>query len=304
MTDRLRLIAEHSLTYAPHHVAEHLGFFADEGLEIVTNYESGPGGSWLSDVLASGAADIARGGVWIPMMYRGFLEDIRIFATLCHRNNQVILARDAAPNFSLELLLGKQVMLPLAATSQWMYIKGLFMEQGIPWEQVLWLRDLEVTAWTRLWRAGYADYFLTSAPLTDGLLAEGYYAALKLADTGPVPWSVYYAPRAVTETRAEELNRMRHALSKAVAWMEQASPAEMTKLIAKDFPKFDVAWIERSLERMMLERTWSRDLTVPVPAFKRYQKIIASYGLVNPPLPPEVLISDGTRTSRLSKSVA
>jgi len=292
MNDRLRLIAEHSLTYAPHHVAEKLGYFADAGVDIDLNYESGPGGSWLAEVLARGEADIARGGVWIPMMYRDYLEDLRLFAALCHRNAQVLFTRTPSENFSLRELEGRRIMLPAAATSQWMYFRGLFEEQGADWGKVLWIRDLEVRTMLRLWRGGYADGFLTSPPLAETLIGEGYHAALDFADTGPVPWSVYYAPRTTIEEKAEPLSRFVGALSRAVEWMEEVPAAEIARLIGEDFPAWDLPVMERALARMRDKGTWNRDMHVPAEPLQRYQKMIASYGLIPAPMPHGTIVDD------------
>jgi NitT/TauT family transport system substrate-binding protein len=292
MKDRLRLIAEHSLTYAPHHVADKLHYFSDAGLDINISYESGPGGSWLAEVLARGEADIARGGVWIPMMYRGHLEDLRIFAALCHRNAQVLFTRMPSREFALHDLVGRRVMLPMAATSQWMYFRGLFQEQGVDWTKVSWLRDLETRTMLRLWRSGYADGFLTSAPLAETLLAEGHHAALDFTDTGAVPWSVYYAPRATVEAKAGPLARFTEALSRAVRWMHEAPAAEIARLIAPDFPSWDEPALERSLTRMLTKGTWNEDMRVPAAPLLRYQKMIARYGLIPSPLAHEAIVDD------------
>jgi len=292
MKDRLRLIAEHSLTYAPHHVADKLGYFTDAGLDIDLSYESGPGGSWLAEVLARGEADIARGGVWIPMMYRGHLEDLRLFAALCHRNAQVLFTRTPSKDFSLRELEGRRIMLPAAATSQWMYFRGLFEEQGADWTKVLWIRDLEVRTMARLWRGGYADGFLTSPPLAETLMGEGHHAALDFADTGAVPWSVYYAARATIEDKAGPLARFVGALSRATGWMEQAQAGEIARLIAEDFPAWTPSIIERALARMLAKGTWSRDMHVPPAALQRYQTMIASYGLIPAPMAHETIVDD------------
>lgn len=299
MKDRLRLIAEHSLTYAPHHVADKLGYFADAGLDIDLNYDSGPGGSWLAEVLARGDADIARGGVWIPMMYRGHLEDLRLFAALCHRNAQVLFTRTALKDFSLRQLEGQRIMLPAAATSQWMYFRGLFEEQGADWTKVLWIRDLEVRTMLRLWRGGYADGFLTSPPLAETLMAEGYHAALDFTDTGTVPWSVYYAARATIEEKAEPLARFTAALSRAAEWMAGAQAGEIARLIAADFPAWELPVIERALARMLAKGTWSADMHVPPAALQRYQKMIASYGLIPAPMPHRSIVDDRPASATL-----
>lgn len=287
--DRLKLIAEYSLTYAPHHVAEHLGLFRDMELAVETDYASGPGGSWLGDVLGRGEADMARGGVWIPMMYRHRLERFRIFAQLCARNCQVLLSRRPEPDFRFSDLTGRTVLLPMAATSQWMFLQGLLREQGVDPDGIRWIRDLEVSTMVRLWRAGLGDHLLLGPPLADAMMAEGHFVATDLGITGgAVPWSVYYAPEG--SDRARPLSRFTAALARASAWMETAPAEEIAELIAPDFPQLDLRIMTAALGRMRANGTWPKDMAVPSIAFDRYQAIIAAHGLIRAPLPhPDIL---------------
>ena len=291
MKDRLRLIAEHSLTYAPHHVAEKLGYFDAADLDIVLDYASGPGGSWLADVLARDEADIARGGVWIPMMYRGHLEDLRIFAQLCDRNVQILLSRQESPDFDFTDLIGKKVLLPAAATSQWMFLAGLLGERGVDAARIQWLRDLDISTMARLWRSGFADYFLASAPLADQLLSEGHHIAADLGIVGDrVPWSVYYARPSVLEAKKEPLVRFLNALSLASHWISHNGANEVARLIGCDFSEWTQLQIERSVARMQRRHVWLPDVRVPEATLLRYQKMIAAYGLISEPMAYEQIV--------------
>ena len=309
MTDRLRLIAEYSLTYAPHHVAEKLGYFHEAGLEIALSYESGPGGSWLADVLARNEADIARGGVWIPMMYRGYLEDLRIFAQLCDRNVQVLLSRENDRQFNLGDLVGRRVMLPAAATSQWMFLAGVLAENNVDVTQVRWLRDLEASTMARLWRGGFADYFLVSAPLADQLLSEGYHAAADLGEVGRrVPWSVYYGHASTLAVKREPLERFTAALSRGALWIANSTADDVARLIGDDFPQWSHSQLERSIARMQGHNVWLPDMRVPEATINRYQKMITAYGLIEQPMPYDQIvdrhIADAAATSLLEPTNA
>jgi NitT/TauT family transport system substrate-binding protein len=287
----IRLICEEHLTYVPHHVAEHLGLFARQGLTIETNYDSGPGGSWLADLLAEGRADIARGGVWIPLMYRGRLEQIRIFAQLCGRNTQMLIAREPHSNFQWSDLYGKKLLMPASSTSQWMFLKGVLLEAGIDITRIRFIRDLDESTTTRLWRAGFTDYYLTYPPLGDALLQEGYNMATDLAVSAkPVPWSVYYTSPGYLNANREPLGKFVAALSDAAAWMEQHSAVETAKLIAADFPTVSLDVMTRSIERMSSVGTWSPNMTVRPEPFARYQGFIRDYGLIESVVPYDDII--------------
>jgi NitT/TauT family transport system substrate-binding protein len=282
---KIRLIAEEHLTYVPHHVAENLGLFARYGLTVDVNYNSGPGGSWLADVLADGGADIARGGVWIPLMYRGRLEELRIFAQLCGRNTQVIVSREPCPNFRWSDLYGKKLLISASSTSQWMYLEGVLLENGVDLDRIKFIRDLDESTTNRLWRGGFTDFYLVYSPQAEALVRDGYHVATDIATSGgEVPWSVYYTTPAYLERNRQELEGFVRALSEAAAWIDNHSPAETAALIASDFKTVSQPVLAASVERMHSHRTWSPDMTVRPAPFARYQNMIMAYGLIEQPV--------------------
>lgn len=281
----IRLIAEEHLTYVPHHVAEKLGLFAARGLNVDVNYNSGPGGSWLADVLAEGGADIARGGVWIPLMYRGRLEELRIFAQLCARNTQVIVSREPYPDFRWSDLYGKKLLISASSTSQWMYLEGVLLENGVDLGRIKFIRDLDERTTSRLWHGGFADFYLVYSPQAEALLCGGYHIATDIAVSGgEVPWSVYYTTPAYLEENRRELEDFVAALSEAACWIDGHTPAETAALIAPDFAAVPQPVLAASVERMRGHGTWSTDMTVRPSPFARYQNMIAAYGLIEQPV--------------------
>ena len=82
MSEALRVSATAAgISYYPEHVARVLGFFEDEGLVVTTE---APGhGPWVTRAVLGGQADMALGGIWRPLMYRGRLDDFMSFALLC-----------------------------------------------------------------------------------------------------------------------------------------------------------------------------------------------------------------------------
>ena len=282
---RIRLIAERALCYAPHHVAEALGLFAARDLEIETSYDSGPGGSWLADRLLDEAADIARGGVWLPIMYRRALGDLRLFALLCDRNPQLILSRHRLDQFRLSGLEGRRVLLPAAATSQWMYLQGILHENSVDTNRIEFIRDLEVSTMARLWRAGFGDFFLVSPPLSEELAGDGFAVAGSVAAIGGrVPWSVYYARRDFLTASGQVAREFSIALRQAQAWIQEHSAAAVAGLIAHDFPEYPLETLTAAISRMKTDRVWIESVQLPTDSLNHYQRIITEYGLADAPL--------------------
>lgn len=290
MTRTLRMIAEVSLTYAPDYLAGELGYFDDEGLELITDFDSGPGGSWLADTLAAGKADIARGGIWIPLMNRGKLETVYPFAMLCDRNAQLLLSREPVEGFTWEHLYGKRVLISAGATSQWMFLRGVLDEAGVDRSRIKFVRDLHTNTTTRLWRGGYADFFLSSPPTCELLIAEGAHIATSMAEAGGrVPWSIYYTSAEVLADPDQPVQRFVRAISRGKRWMKEHTAAEAAELLQRHFPDFSLETLTASIARMSADDTWTTEVTIPREPTMRYQDLMVRYGLVDEPMPYDEL---------------
>lgn len=304
---RLRLIAEHALCYAPHYIAERLGYFTDEGLLLETSFDSGPGGSWLADRLADGSADLARGGIWIPMMYRKHLEDLRLFAMLCARNPQVLIGRTRLDTFTLADLEGRRVLLPAAATSQWMFLEGVLREAGVDLTSIRFVRDLDRATMSRLWRSGFGDFYLASPPAAQAVQPDPAGAASLATLGGPVPWSVYYTSRERIERDGQLLARFNRALLRGIEWTLSRAPEQAATLLADDFPEATPQELADGIARMRADGVWQADVAIPRPALERYQRIILDYGLLDTPLPFEQIVAsveDGDAADRQLTAVS
>lgn len=291
------MIAEVSLTYAPDYIAGDLGYFKDEGLDLITDFDSGPGGSWLADTLATGKADIARGGIWIPLMNRGVLEPVYPFAMLCDRNSQLLLSREPIENCTWEHLYGKRVLISSGATSQWMFLRGVLDEAGVDRKRIRFVRDLHSDTTVRLWRGGYADFFLASPPMTEVLIREGYSVALSMADAGGrVPWSIYYTSREILESPEQPVHRFLRAIVRGKKWIRSHTAVEAAELLHRHFSNFSIEVIAAAIARMNAADTWTTRVSIPREPTMRYQDLMVNYGLIDERMPFEKLVHDSIAT--------
>jgi NitT/TauT family transport system substrate-binding protein len=270
--------------YAPAYLAQTLGFFRDRDLTVDTSIPAGPGSSWLTDNLHQGKADVAMGGIWIPLTYRGRLGDFPIFARVCSRNPQALMARAPVAKFDWSLLYGRKVLLPMSSTSQWMFLEGAMKEAGVEIGRITFLRDLDIATTTNLWRAGLADFYLVDPPLIEELEDEGYHVATTLAEScGPVPWTVYYTTPAFLARRDGVAGRFRDAIGAALTWLGNHDDREVAEAIGPFFPGVSRGNLARAIRRLRANGVWVETPTIEEKSFMRYQRIIADYGLIDEP---------------------
>ncbi len=270
--------------YAPCYLAQTLGFFSANGLRVDTSVPAGPGSSWLASNLVDDKADFAMGGIWIPLAYRDRLASLPISMLVCHRNPQVILAREAMPDFTWQSLYGRKMVLSMSATSQWMFLEGSMKAAAADPGKVRFLRDLDTATTLRLWRGGLGDFFLADPVNAEELEEEGYHVVATMAGLcGPVPWSVYYTHQRVLDMPNGMAARFASSLQQALDWLHAHDDEAVAAEIASYFPDKPRRLLVRSIGRLRGDGVWSKSTRIQQDSFDAYQRIIADFGLIERP---------------------
>jgi NitT/TauT family transport system substrate-binding protein len=272
--------------YAPAYLAQSLGCFRDVDLLVDVSVPAGPGSSWLTDNLHQGKADVAMGGIWIPLTYRGRLGSFPIFLQVCSRNPQALMAREPLAKFDWSRLYGRKVLLPMSSTSQWMFLEGAMKEAAVDIGRITFLRDLDIATTTNLWRARLADFYLVDPPLIEELEDDGYHVATTLAQScGRVPWTVYYTTSAFIKREDGAARRFGSAVAAALAWLHGHDDNEVADAIGAFFAAVPRIRLARAIARLRTNAIWGATPAVSEDSFMRYQGIIANYGLIDCPYP-------------------
>ncbi len=273
-----------ALKFAPQYIARELGFLGDESIRITEDVHAGPAGSWLVQNLQNGKADIALGGVWLPMVFNQVSEIIlKPFAVACRINPAVILKRATdTRTWTWENLYGKRVLLSLAATSQWMFLRGVLKEKGIDLTRIHFVRDLHAETTRELWKSGYGDFFFTEAVAAQEYIESGSAVAATMAEAaGPVPWSVYYATEGFINENSETVAGFRSAINSAVSWLYE-QPSEVAVDVLKPyFPSPRTEILVKALDMLKLSRTWPQEDDFEMDALARYESFMVDYGLID-----------------------
>jgi NitT/TauT family transport system substrate-binding protein len=284
MADRVRVTASGAgAAYVPHYLAQRLGLYAAEGLEVQTD---APGGAMLAGNLASGAAEVALGGVWRPLMYLDRLETFRAFALLCIRNPQVLLARSPLERFEWSALRGTTVVLPAGAPSPGIFFAAALQAAGLAPEAVRVIREFQTEEAVRLFRAGLGDFLLVMPPLSERLARDGFPVATTLAAaTGTVPWSVFYATPDFLDRADQPATRFARALQRALRWVAEHPPEDAARASAADFPGLDPDTLAGAIRRARDNGLWPAGIHIPQEPLDRWQRTLVAHGLYDRPVP-------------------
>lgn len=299
-----RLVATgYNLNYLPQYIADRHGFFREQGLDFSTTIPTPWDG--VLDALADGSADMALGGIWVPSMYRGRVQDYTVFAQIANRCPLALLRRSSPNEFKLADVVGRTVsMKSIGGASVGLFFKMLLRENNIDPRSVDFIQDLDGVMLGNLFQGGMGDFFVT-----DNLSAKSIAAsnpevsiAMEMVTQGEVPWSVYYKQTSdISPAQTDLYRRFCLGLNKGIAWVLGNDAEDFRAELAELFPgvKIDVA--VELVNSFRKNGMWT-SVAIPQSAFDRWQQGLADARFVDRPLAYRSIVDD--RIAKESEDVS
>jgi len=290
---RLRLaLTFHHVFYAPYYVTLHRGHFAEQGLDLETTV---PGdGRLVLAAQASGELDVALGGIMRSLVsYDAGESDAPLhFTRVNDRDGFFLVGRDAA--FDWPDLLERRLILFSEAPTPWYVLRALLRERGLDPDRIEAIPGLPAPEAAAAFRRGEADYLQAPAQVAEALAASGDAVIVRemAAEAGPIPYSSYSARRVVLDTQADAVSALIRAHISALAWMQQATGAQIWETIAPSFADADPEVYRRAVERYHRLGVWSSDATLPHASFDRLADLMQHGGLIQRVAPYEACCDD------------
>ena len=284
-TTRLRLLASASgVSYYPQYVAQDLGYFAAEGLEIEAQ---APGhGPWGARALVAGSAEIALGGIWRPLMYHGRIADFRAFAQLCVGCPAFILARKPMQRFQWRDLVGKVVVVPDGSPTPLIAILGILRRADVDPSKVHFVQDFLSEEARELYLAGLGDFYAAYPPLAEVLVDRGAgHVVADLAEAGgELPWSVYFSTDAFLDRDDNAAGRFARAIRRGLEWTLSHEPEERPAVLERHFPKIPADVVATAIRSCCARGVWANTVRVAEPHLAAWQEIIIESHLLTSPV--------------------
>jgi NitT/TauT family transport system substrate-binding protein len=270
----------HSIFYAPHYVALHLGHFAAEGLDVST--QTGTGGSSTTHALIDGEAQISLGGLMrsLDLADRGgrFLPH---FAEVNSRNGFFLISRRPRATFAWSEVVGRTVLSFTGAPTPYQCALTVLRRAGVDPARVTFVRDLAPADAVAAFRAGRGDFIEVGQPAAEALLDEGFHLAVSMGDaTGPVPFSSYMTTSNRLRREPELIIAFTRALHRAQLWMATHDAKAVAEAIAPSFADIAPVFRERAVARYLAQDTWARDPILRRPGFEYLVDILLGGGFI------------------------
>lgn len=283
----------HSIFYAPQYVAIELGYFKDEGIDLVV--ETGFGADKTMTALLSGNADIGfMGSESVIYAYAQGADDYAVsFAQLTQRAGNFLVSREPIDNFSWDMLKDTTVLGGRAGGMPEMVFEYILKKNGIdPKKDLEIIQNIDFGLTGGAFAGGKGDFTVEFEPGATSLELEGtgHVVASLGVDSGYVPYTAYSAKQSYIEKNPQVIDGFIKALERGMEYVDTHSAEEIAKVIKPQFDDTDEKTIAIIVDRYKEQDTWKTDSTFEKEAFDLLQDILIDAGELDDKVPYEELV--------------
>lgn len=283
----------HSVFYAPQYVAQELGFFEEEGLEVTVAIGNGADKSMTA--LLSDSADIALLGTeaGLYVYAEGKTEYPKTFAQLTQRAGNFLVSREDEPNFKWTDLQGKSVIGGRLGGMPEMVLEYVIKENGMTiGEDMEIINNIDFSSTAGAFLGNVGDYTVEFEPAATTLeqSGSGHIVASLGEASGWLPYTVYMARDSFLQEQPEVITAFTKAIYRGQVWVAEHSSAEIAEAILPQFPDSDVDTLTTIIERYKAQDTWKTNPTVSEDGFRLLQEIMIEGGELTEQIPYAKLV--------------
>lgn len=232
------------LYYLPLTIADQLGYFKDEGLQVeISDFA---GGAKALQALIGGSADVTSGAYehTIDMQSKG--QMITAFV-LQGRAPQIVMgySTKTMPNFkSIADLKGKKIGVTAPGSSTNMVANFVLAKAGLKPNDVSFVGVGTSAGALAALRSGQIDAISNLEPVVTMLLQKNDIKSIvdtrTMKDTidlfgGPMPAATLYTTTAFMQKNPNTVQALTNAMVRALKWLQKAGPAEIIKAVPENF---------------------------------------------------------------------
>lgn len=271
----------HSVFYAPLYLADSLGYFEEENLEIeLTN---GGGADNVMAAVLSGDADIGFCGpeAALYVLIGGSNDVPTVFGQLTKRDGSFLVSRVDEPDFEWTDLKGKEILAGRKGGVPAMTFEYVLNQNGLTDGVDVTLNfDVQFNLMTSAFEAGTADYCTMFEPVASEYEAagKGYVVASVGEESGEVPYTCFMAKSSWLKDHDEEAHGFLRAVTKAVKYLNETSAETAAPYLLPYFESTSAQSLAVSIESYRAIDAWRTELSMTEDSFTRLQDIIDNAG--------------------------
>lgn len=248
-----------SFHYLPLTIADQLGYFKAEGLEVEINDFAG--GSNALDSAAAGMADVISGAYEHTISLRSRGQQFLAFV-LQGRAPAISMgiSPKALPHYRTVIdLKGKKIGVSVLGSSTHLVARHVLSRAGLKAEDVIFVELGMTDGALTAFRTGQVDAMSNDEPTMTLLEQKGEIRII--ADTrtlkgtvdvfgGPMPAGCLYAPMEFIRKNPNTVQAMTDAMTHSLKWLQTAGPGDLIKTVPEAFLRGDRAMYLAAFNKM------------------------------------------------------
>ena len=277
----------HSSFYTPLYVALENKYFEEEGLDVELILT--PGADKVSAAVLSNDVDIGFAGAESAIYVYNQKESdyLQIFAGLTKRDGQFIVSREKYDNFTLEDLIGKEILVGRSSGMPALNFMNGLKNKGIDISKININSSVEFAALSGTFIGGTGDFVNLFEPNATLLEKEGYgYVVASVGElSGSVPYTTFYARKSYIENNTDIIKKFTNAMNKGIEYTLQNDSKVVAKDIINQFPDTDIDELANMIERYKTYDCWLTNTEVYEELFTNLENFLLDFELIDRTVP-------------------
>lgn len=283
----------HSVFYAPQYLADKLGYFKEEGLDV--EFILTAGADNVMTAVLSGDVDIGLSGTEATIyVYNGGEKDyIKTFAGLTQKDGSFLVSRKKIDNFKIKDLIGKYIIGGRKGGMPEMTFEWALRQNNIDPEKDLTIdTSIAFAAMEGAFIGGTGDFVTLFEPNATSVekAGLGYVVAYIGELGGNVPYTAYNAKKSYIENNPDVIKGISKAINKALHYVYENDSNKTAELILEYFPDTSLTDMTTIIERYKTNEAWKKNITINEQEWEHIQEIIVAAGELDKKAPYNKLI--------------
>ncbi len=283
----------HSVFYAPMYVADSLGYFKDEGLDVEIVLTSGADAVAAS--VMSGSSEIGFcGSEQSIYIYNGGEKDYLVnFAGLTKRDGSFIVGR-VDKDFDIMDLKGSHIIAGREGGMPAMTLAYTLKEQGISLSELEFDTSIAFAAMSGAFISGTGDYVALFEPTALSLEKNeyGYVVASLGMLGGEVPYTTFQARKSYIEKNKDVIKGFTNAIQKGLDYTYSHKDSEIADLLIDYFPDISKNDLTQVIKRYRDNDSWYKTTYITEDGFNRVKDIMKNSDKLDKDTPYDKVIDN------------
>lgn len=282
----------HSIFYAPQYLADSLGYFKDEGLDVDIILTSGA--DKVTAAVLSGDVQIGFCGseATIYVYNQGEKDYLVSFAALTKKDGSFLVGRKKIENFDIKTVKGSHIIAGRQGGMPAMTLEWALNKNGVKTTDVNFDTSIDFAATTGAFIGGTGDYVALFEPSALQLEKQGYgYVLASIGELGgTVPYTAYNAKKSYIEKNKDVVKGFTKAIDKALVYVKEHKSEEIADNIIRYFPDTSKNDLIKIVDRYKGIDAWFDSTFIQEQDFNHIQEIMENAGKLETRAPYEKLV--------------